>query len=229
MQKGRKQIFFFLTSFLIHLLVYIWSPRECCALSWQVPEWEQCSNSVWQDCTASPVQGLEGQEWWAQLFLHLGPKIQQSYPQRGVLCADQSMHWLQYLAVKEYSCRCCCTADQAFCWAAFKYTKYKCIITFQPNLFAGLAFNIMRNLNYGGPCKFHLEQFSLTLNGKGEGTLWSGARWRAISRLNFKTVLWQQGCFFKWKKNITQWLERWGEVVLPWDIFLLLLGKTEYT
>lgn len=143
-----------------------------------------------------------------------------------LLCADHSMHWLQYLAVKEYSCRCCCTADQAFCWVAFKYTKYKCIITFQLNIFAGLAFNIMRILNYGGPRKFHLKQFSLTLNGKGEGTLCSGARCRAISRLNFKTVLWRHGCFFKQKKKITQWLERCGEVALPGDIFLL--GKTEY-
>lgn len=37
------------------------------------------------------------------------------------------------------------------------------------------------------------------LNRKGEGILGSGARWRALIRLNLKTVLWQQGWYFKWQ------------------------------
>lgn len=37
------------------------------------------------------------------------------------------------------------------------------------------------------------------LNRKGEGILGSGARWRALIRLNLKTVPWQLGWFFKWQ------------------------------
>lgn len=160
MQKGRKQIFFnsiFSASFSLLLKSWIilcpfWAGswvRAVCSLP---VAGLHCST-----CAEPGRTGADGHSCTSTW----NPKIQQSYPQNGVLCAGHSMHWLQYLAVKEYSCRCWCAVDQAFCWAAFKYTKYKCIITFQLNLFVGLAFDTMRNFNYGGPCKFYLEQFSL--------------------------------------------------------------------
>lgn len=149
--KGEEIVF--LTIFLIHLLACFWSPREYCALSWQIAEWEQHAHSLWQDCPASPVQRLGGHSCTSMEPKNT-PKLSTKWCS---LCWPEHA-LIAIFSIEEYSCRCCCTVDQAFCWAAFKYTKHKCIMAFQLNLSAGLVFNIMRNLNYGGPCKFYLEQ-----------------------------------------------------------------------
>lgn len=144
--------------------------------------------------------------------------IQQSCSQYGVTCADQNMHWLQYSAVRELSCWHCWTLRQTFCWVAFKCTKCKCIKMFPLNFLMRLGMRYHEKwklwwLLYVLP-RIILLKFlgdAKTLNGKGKAMLWSGARCRAVMKLIFKTVLWQQGRFSKTQKGFTQWLEMGGE------------------